>query len=142
MKNKIIFGCITVLLISFVTFYYIKTNNAGKTNNEVEIYEDKVNIYLFYRNGCPHCEKLMEYLDSIKSEYGKYYNLYTYEVSANKDNYNLLNKYAKLMDDEVKGVPYMIIGSKSIVGYMESFNDQIIDYIIEEKDNDFDVSKL
>ena len=39
---------------------------------------EEVDVYLFYGEGCPHCEAEEEFLDEIKEEYNL--NINTYEV--------------------------------------------------------------
>lgn len=92
----------------------------------------KINIYLFRGEGCPHCQEAEEFFDNIKSEYGKYYNLVDYETWYDTDNADLMKKVAKKLDEEVSGVPYIIIGKKTWNGYAESYNDEIKNTIKKE----------
>ena len=51
-------------------------NNTDLGNEEIELNnivqeENKINIYFFWGNGCPHCEEEMEFFESIEKEYGK-----------------------------------------------------------------------
>lgn len=87
--------------------------------------DKKVNLYLFRGEGCPHCQEAEEFFDSIKDEYGKYYNLVDYEVWYNEDNAKLMEKVAKYFDQEVSGVPYIIIGSKTWSGYTSEYDKEI-----------------
>lgn len=101
--------------------------------------ENKVNIYFFYGDGCPHCSNEFKAFERIKEEYGELYNLYTFETWYNKDNYKLLNVFASAMNDTVKGIPYTIIGGKSFKGFGKSTEEAIIDAIKEEHNKSFDV---
>lgn len=101
--------------------------------------ENKVNIYFFYGDGCPHCSNEFKAFERIKEEYGELYNLYTFETWYNEDNYKLLNVFASAMNDTVKGIPYTIIGSKSFKGFGKSTEEAIIDAIKEEHNKSFDV---
>lgn len=73
--------------------------------------EDKepVKVYIFRSDSCGYCRALMEYLDSIEEEYGKYFDVYDYEVS-DSENSQLYYEVAEYMGDEVSGVPYMVVG--------------------------------
>jgi thiol-disulfide isomerase/thioredoxin len=95
------------------------------TEKDITTNSKKLNIYVFWGNGCPHCEELGEFLDSISADYGKYYDLYTFEVWYNSDNSALMKKFAKALGDDVQGVPYFIIGSKSYSGFASSEEDEI-----------------
>lgn len=87
--------------------------------------EDKVNVYVFRGSSCSYCFSSIVYFTTILEEYGKYFNLVTYEVWENKDNENLMNNVADVLGDEVTGVPYIVIGDTSFPGYAESMNSDI-----------------
>ena len=101
--------------------------------------ENKVNIYMFYGEGCPHCESQMMFLDSIEEEYGDYFTLYKFEVWNSNYNKNVMNQFANKMGDKPQGVPYTIIGNKSFNGYGEQYNQKIIDAIMSQYKNSYDV---
>ena len=101
--------------------------------------EGKVNIYFFWGDGCPHCESESAFFDSIESEYGDYYNLYTFETWQNEENAELLKTFSDAMEVESRGVPYTIIGEEVFTGFSESMESGFINAIVEEKDKSFDV---
>ena len=101
--------------------------------------ENKVNIYFFWGDGCPHCKKEFEFFDSIKTEYGNYFVLNTFEVWNNEDNQKLLKQFAAKMGDEVTGIPYTIIGNKTFKGFNENHESKILDAIKEQYKNSYDV---
>lgn len=100
---------------------------------------DKVNIYFFYGDGCPHCKKEHEFFDGIKEKYGKYYNLHDFEVWYNEENANILEAFAFRMGDNVNGIPYTIIGSKTFIGFNDEIKNQMLNTIITEHKNSYDV---
>ena len=87
--------------------------------------KEKVKVYLFRGEGCPHCQEAEEFFDSIKSEYGKYYELIDYETWYDTDNADLMKKVADKLGEEVSGVPYIIIGKKTWNGYASTYDDAI-----------------
>lgn len=87
--------------------------------------KEKVKVYLFRGEGCPHCQEAEEFFDSIKSEYGKYYELIDYETWYDTDNADLMQKVADKLGEEVSGVPYIIIGKKTWNGYASTYDDAI-----------------
>ena len=101
--------------------------------------EGKVNIYFFWGDGCPHCESEFAFFDSIESEYGDYYNLYTFETWKNEENAELLKIFSNAMEVESRGVPYTIIGEEVFTGFSESMESDFINAIVEERDKSFDV---
>lgn len=87
--------------------------------------DDKVNIYLFYSKICPHCQKEEKYFETLKEKYQDKINIYTYEVTENKTNNEIMKNLKKELKENNQGVPFTIIGSKTFLGYDESFNERI-----------------
>ena len=98
-----------------------KTDFSGYKEDD----DNKVNVYIFRGNTCGYCLHAIHYFSSIIGEYGKYFNLKTYEVWQNSDNSALMQKAASVLGDDASGVPYIIIGKKSFSGYASSMNSQI-----------------
>ena len=134
MKNKkIIFIAITALLVIIIVSlsFFINDSKNLKNNNKIinkkatvesiKFKEKKVNIYFFWGDGCPHCEEEYEFWDSIINDYkNKINKIYGLEVWNNKKNANNMKKFAKFKGDEIKGVPYTIIGEKTFIGFDKS----------------------
>lgn len=101
--------------------------------------ENKVNIYFFWGQGCPHCEKEFQFFEKIKEKYGQYYNLYPYETWKNKENAELLSIFASAMNDKVTGVPYTIIGNQSFKGFSEQKEKLFLEAIQSQYKNSEDI---
>lgn len=118
----------------------IPENNREDAKLENIKYDaNKINIYFFWGNGCPHCEAEHAFFDSIEEQYGKYYNLHTFEVWYNQDNANLLNTLAGKMNQPVEGVPFTIIGNKVFGGFTEAYKQDMINAIKNQYKNSYDV---
>lgn len=88
--------------------------------------DEKVNIYLFRGDGCPHCQEFLEYVaNDLVKEMGDKFNVVSYEVWNDKNNAELMESISKKLEDDASGVPYIVIGDKSFSGYAESMNDEI-----------------
>lgn len=109
-------------------------NNVEVTSGETEVKEEdnRVKIYFFRGDGCPHCADAEEFFNSIKEEYGQYYKILDYETWYNSDNAALLQKVGEARKEEITGVPYILIGDKSWSGYDDSFADDIKNTIKSE----------
>ncbi len=100
--------------------------------------EKVINIHLFYGNGCPHCAAEEEFLsDYLKDRTDV--KLYKYEIWYDSHNQELLSKVQKEMGTTNKnGVPFTVIGKKTIVGYADGVTDeQIKDAINHYLNNDY-----
>lgn len=143
----------------FTKYVNIKNTGSSKNNEDVkeEVLEDvtkeeyetvfknvsydenKVNIYLFWGNGCPHCEHEQEFFKEIEQEYGKYYTLHKFEVWNNKLNYRIQKQISTKMGKMETGVPYTVIGKKVISGFGKGTDNKIKDAIMNEYKNSYDV---
>lgn len=112
--KKIILILLTVILL----FSY----------NEIKALE-KTNIYLFYREECPHCHEEMEYLKTLDLSN---YNLIKLSVDE-KENRELFNKVQDLLDKPSNGVPFLLIGGRSIVGFDKTITPGIITEVLSKK---------
>ena len=92
---------------------------------EIETSADKINIYLFYSETCPHCHKELLYFETLKqSNYQDKINIYTFEVSDQINNANL-KKVKELFKENRPGVPYTVIGEQAILGFGDTTSDRI-----------------
>lgn len=99
--------------------------------------EKKLNIYLFYGDGCPHCAEEEKFLNEYLKDKNDI-NLHKYEVWYNKENRDKFNEIHKLLNDKGSGIPYLIIGNNSITGFTnESTPDRIRSTINYYKNIDY-----
>lgn len=102
--------------------------------------DDKINIYFFWGNGCPRCAEEHNFFREIQEKYGDRYNLYTFEVWYDDANSELMNTFAEAMGDEVKGIPYTVIGNETFVGFGTGSSEQkFLNAIEAGQKNKFDV---
>ena len=85
----------------------------------------KAKIYMFRGHNCKYCYNLLKFLESIVDEYGKYFDLVSYEVWNDSDNSKLMNTVASVFGESADGVPYLVIGDKTYIGYTSSYDDNI-----------------
>ncbi|MBR4693244.1 MAG: hypothetical protein IKH54_07175 [Bacilli bacterium] len=111
--------------------------------------EEKVPVYFFHGDGCPHCAEAKMFFDSLEStEYGNMFEIKPYEVWNDESNARLMYAFAVINgeEDEATGVPYIVIGDKSWIGYLDSYNKDFetqIEKLYKEKAADrYDVLKI
>lgn len=139
----------------FSSYVLIKNVDDSVNNKEIEliydemkvdeklddiVYNDnKVNIYFFWGNGCPHCEEEFKFFNSISTEYGDYFSLNTFEVWYNTNNFKILEDFASKMGDEISGVPYTVIGNKTFSGFSISYEKEFLQAIESQYLKSYDV---
>ena len=169
-RKKIIISLISVIIIILsVIFYFMsssidqakihqeenKQNQISKntqaniefskmTEKDIKPSKDKVNVYVFWGDGCPHCKHLAQFFDSNKSELKDKINLYTFEVWKDSTNLKFMKDFGKFLGETPQGVPYMIIGNKTFSGFAESdkdTKDEIINLIKQGYQNSSKIDK-
>ena len=114
---------ITIICMSFIFNYNVKAST--NINN-------KVKVYLFYGDGCPHCKKEKELFNDLRKKYGDSVEFIYYEVWNNEENAKLMDLIKEKMGNDQKGVPYTVIGSNAYIGYNEN-----VGYAIEKTINSY-----
>ena len=95
--------------------------------------EDKINIYLFRGHKCGFCNSFLTFLYNNVEEYGKYFNLVSYEIFNDSNNSKLFEEVSKFMDGKsATGVPYIVIGDTAFGGFNESTDGDAIKSKIKE----------
>jgi len=84
------------------------------------IHSDKVNLYLFYKDGCPYCEKEKAFLSEIAPKYPDL-KITMFEVFFNESNRELFRKAAEGFGVPNTGVPVTFIGNDSWIGYTDEY---------------------
>ena len=123
MKRLIKFLCVLV-----ISFCFLLPVNAKE--------DDKITLYLFYGDGCPHCALEKEYLSEIEGNYDNL-EIVMYEVWKDTDNQELLDKVKDALGIERSGVPVTIIGDTYMVGWSEALESRIARAIRFYEKNDY-----
>ena len=93
--------------------------------------KSKVNVYLFWGSGCPHCHDFLSFMNDISPEYMEYFELVGFEVWYNDANGKVMQEVADYLDKEVGGVPFIVIGQKTFAGYSSGYDQEIKDLLVE-----------
>ena len=115
-------------LVFIALFSFILPVNAKEN--------DKITLYLFYGDGCPHCAEEKLFLDEIKGSYDNF-EIVMYEVWKDKDNQDFLNKVKSELGIERSGVPVTIIGDTYMVGWSEALEGRVTRAIRFYKNNEY-----
>ena len=98
---------ISKLLVSFLFLFLCVLNVNAK---------DKVTLYLFHGDGCPHCAEEKVFLEDLKKDNPEL-DVVMYEVWYDSDNAAFLQTVQENLDINTKGVPVTIIGDNYFIGY-------------------------
>jgi thiol-disulfide isomerase/thioredoxin len=121
-----------ILLTVFLTgvcAVFAAAQTASPEGNE------KVILYLFWGDGCPHCEKEKKYLDAAKKKYPEL-EVKSFEVWHNQSNALFLSRMAKAAGIKSTGVPLTFIDTGAFAGFNDSIAREIenkIKYCIQNK---------
>lgn len=108
------------ILFTILTFFLIIIEVQATADKE-----NLVNIYLFHRDTCSHCQEEIKFLTKLEKKYPNI-KIYKYEVTEEK-NKEVLEQVEKLYNIKLEAVPVTIIGSKIYTGYSsEKSNPKLI----------------
>jgi glutaredoxin len=109
LKKNLVYTLLIMSLLAFgVKMFFVDYS-------KYEVDETKVNLYFFYGDGCPHCAKEEEFLDKLEKKYDQI-EIHRFETWYNAQNAALLDKVRGDLKFNT-GVPVLIVGEESIVGY-------------------------
>ncbi|MBU0646125.1 hypothetical protein KJ611_01445 [Patescibacteria group bacterium] len=122
MLKKAIFG----LLISFLLVAPGLTK--AQALEPVLISEPEaqtVNLYFFRGEGCPHCADEELYLKELVKSYPEVA-VKDFEIWYSAENRNLMKEVANLMQANVTGVPFTIIGDRYWIGWQNNYGTEFV----------------
>jgi hypothetical protein len=84
---------------------------AGATPQTLE-------VYLFWRAGCPHCERAIEFLERVAAAEPRV-RVHRFEVLRSAENRRLLERVGEALRADVSAVPFTVIGDAAWSGYLD-----------------------
>ena len=122
-------GLLVILMMILVAPFAVFAEEEGDKKDTQE-----VNIYFFRGQGCSHCAEAEEWFKSIEEELGDRFEIVDYETWYNEDNAELMKKVAEARGEaeQATGVPYIIVGDKSWIGFADDYKEEIKDQINSE----------
>ena len=89
---------------------------------------EKVNLYFFWAEGCPHCSDEKIFLDKLVNEYENL-EIHMLEVTNNPKNAELLANVGKELKVDISGVPFTVVGKQYFIGW---YNEETTGSSIED----------
>jgi cytochrome c biogenesis protein CcdA/glutaredoxin len=114
MAKKYLTKALTILTFLFVLLVPFSSAYAQE---DTVVDNDKINIYFFWGEGCPHCEKEKAFLKTFQEENPDVV-VRDYEVWGSRENLELMMEFAKELDVDVRGVPFTVIGEHYVIGWV------------------------
>lgn len=115
LRNAFIF--ILALILSFGIQQSVQAADLPQSTN-------KAIIYLFWGDGCPHCEEEKIFLNSLREKYPQI-EVRDYEVWYHDENLKIMQDMAKAIGFEARAVPITIIGNQHWIGYIDVVGEEI-----------------
>ena len=112
----LLLGC-TLLALSLLPSGKAWANSPAQS-------QEKVILYLFWGDGCPHCAAEKPFLEELAKANPRL-ELRLYEVWHNEQNLGRLNVMAKSFGFEASAVPTTFLGARYWVGYNDQIRDEI-----------------
>jgi cytochrome c biogenesis protein CcdA/thiol-disulfide isomerase/thioredoxin len=95
-----------LIFIFFLSFFSLKEILAA----------EKIEIYFFWGQGCPHCAQEKPFLEELKQKYPQL-EVKDFEVYYSKENQELFQKVAQAYNTQPVGVPMTFIGTDYVIGF-------------------------
>lgn len=103
-----------IMMILFIVFLFPSYVSA----------QQNVNLYLFYGEECPVCEKERQFLSELQKKHPEL-NIYRYEVWHNPENSKLLEEIGTILDETITGVPFTVVGDTPLRGFSDAIGNYI-----------------
>jgi len=114
LKGFVLLVLFGLLLLSFSSITIAQGTSNETSNNETS--NDKVNIYFFWAEGCPHCSAEKVFLAKLEQKYNNI-RINSFEVTKNKENIELLKRVGKSLNADISGVPFTVVGEQYFIGW-------------------------
>ena len=124
----------------------VENNNEEDEKDKEKIVLDnvtrdqgKVNIYLFWGDGCPHCETIKEFINNLSDDEKNLFNLYEFEVWKNEENKKVFDRFREELNADRSAVPFIVIGDNYHIGSGTNVTNNLKEAINDPKTKEFDL---
>ncbi|MFW5991317.1 MAG: TlpA family protein disulfide reductase [Candidatus Nanoarchaeia archaeon] len=118
--------CVLMILIALLTACTTNENEKpgpGGTPTQDDD-PDKVVVYFFWGEGCPHCATEKPFLEELENKYPEL-EVKMFETYNNPENVQKFQRVAQAYGTKARGVPATFIGEEYWEGYSESIGEEI-----------------
>ena len=112
---KIVAGVVIVLLAACALFFVLSQQSVIPAGSSVQ---SNITVYFFYGEECPHCHKVMPFVESLKQKYPEV-DIRILETWHNETNQALSLAIHQKLGIKSAGVPEVIIGNVVLTGSVD-----------------------
>jgi glutaredoxin len=103
-------------LVAYLVFAFLCLGPGGP--QPASAVDRPVNVYIFWTEGCPHCLHEKEFLAALERR-DNAVKVVALEVSARRENLELFQQVGKLLQADISGVPFTVIGNQYVIGWQD-----------------------
>ena len=92
---------------------------------------ESVDLYLFWRVGCQHCENEKDFLAALEVREPRL-RLHAYEVLEDRDGRELFRRVGERLGVDLGGVPLTVVGDTVFAGFSEATTGRLIEQRVAE----------
>ena len=115
-----------IAVIAIISIFVVNLTPLLANDNQLEMDNQEPCIHLFYKQDCPQCLSINEYLDEIEDDYSVNIEKYNVDEAENEETYELFKDKYGLVSG---AYPILFIGDNYLVGNSaieENLENQII----------------
>lgn len=133
MNNKKLIIGISALVILVIIVLFLLINKGSPTgkvilDDSLKGDPEKVTIYFFWREGCPHCSNQKPYLEEWENKYSEI-EVISFDIWEEDKNLKIFQDIASLYGIQARGVPITFIGEKNWIGFSSQMAEEMEEYI-------------
>ncbi len=103
-----------LVFVFFISLLFSFGSNVEAQN----INESEVNIYFFWGEGCPHCEKEKIFLEKLEEKYSQI-NIYDFDITQSVRGRQIMSEMGEKLNTHISGVPFIVIGEQYFIGWYD-----------------------
>ncbi len=91
--------------------------------------QEKIKIYFFYGEGCPHCARANKFLEIIQEKYPTKVEIIKYEIYSHPENIEIFKDFCLRHNIQPNAVPTIFVGEKYFRGWSNDIGLDLEGYI-------------
>lgn len=128
-KNYFILGGLLIILIAGISLLYSGDDTTtGKVIVDYMGNPEKLTVYFFWGENCPHCLNQKPFLEELDNKY-PHVEIKMFETYKDSNNVKIFEEFSKAYGIRIMGVPTTFIGDKYWVGFTNTGKNDMEEYV-------------